>query len=54
MTEEPAEKVVNKMANLWNKHPVIMGLLGVAVVLVVAGCLIYIFAKKGKKETKKE
>ena len=53
MTEKP-EKVVNKLSNLWNKHPVIVGLLGVAVVLVVAGALIYIFAKKGKKEAKKE
>ena len=54
MSEEPAKKVVNKASNLWAKYPTVMQALGIIVILIVAGALIYILLKGKKKEAKKE
>ena len=54
MSEESTEKTVNRLADLWKKHPAVVGVFAVVVLLVVVGALIYIFAKGGKKKETKE
>ena len=54
MSEEPAKKVVKKASDLWYKHPAVMQALGIIVILVVVGALIYLLVKGQKKEEGKK
>lgn len=53
-TDEKASSLLNRISELVKKHPTATGLVIVAIVIVVAGLTIYLYARSGKTQEAKK